>query len=101
MLFDRLTFGYRRGRTVLQNFTWEVEPGRTVLLGPNGAGKSTLLAIGADAERPWDGTVVIDGLAPGRWHPSRARYRRLVGWMPQHVRTVPGMTGREQVAYAG
>jgi ABC-type multidrug transport system, ATPase component len=101
MLFDRLTFGYRRGRAVLKDFTWEVPPGRTVLLGPNGAGKSTLLAIGADAEQPWSGTVLIDGLTPRRFHPARGRYRRLVGWMPQHIRVVPGMTGREQVAYAG
>jgi ABC-2 type transport system ATP-binding protein len=32
---------------------------------------------------------------------ERAAFRRAVGWMPQQVRPIAGLTCREQVAYAG
>jgi ABC-2 type transport system ATP-binding protein len=91
--YDSVTFSYgcRRG-PVLDAFDWTVPPGRTVLLGPNGAGKSTLLALGADALRPQRGVVsTADG----------AGLRRLVGWMPQSIQPISGLSCREQVAYAG
>jgi ABC-2 type transport system ATP-binding protein len=70
------------------------------LLGPNGAGKTTLLAIGADALSPMRGSVSLDGVDPSK-RGQRARYRAAVAWMPQHIRAVPGLTCREQVAYVG
>lgn len=101
LVFDRIAFRYKRSAPpVLDGLTWCVPPGRTVLLGPNGAGKSTLLALGANALRPWRGRVVIGELDPSRRR-DRGAYRRTVGWMPQHVRAVPGLRAREQVAYAG
>jgi ABC-2 type transport system ATP-binding protein len=91
--YDSVTFTYGRRRApVLDSFDWTVPSGRTVLLGPNGAGKSTLLAVGADALRPQRGTVsTVDG----------AGLRRLVGWMPQAIQPIGGLSCREQVAYAG
>ncbi|HEY8503352.1 MAG TPA: ATP-binding cassette domain-containing protein [Gemmataceae bacterium] len=99
--FEQVTFWYRRAAgPVLDRFSWQVPTGRTVLLGPNGAGKSTLLAVGADALRPARGRVRLESLDPRR-RADRAAYRRAVGWMPQQVRAVPGLTAQEQVAYAG
>jgi ABC-type multidrug transport system, ATPase component len=102
--FTQIHFRYRRSRRpIFDDFSWEVPAGRTVLLGPNGAGKSTLLALGADALRPHRGAVRLPSLAhtQNRRRGSRAAYRRAVGWMPQQIRPVPGLTIHEQVAYAG
>ncbi len=100
LAFDDVTFRYRRASPpVLDGFTWAVPSGRTVLLGPNGAGKTTLLALGADVLQPERGRISAGPLHPvGRT--ERASYRRAVGWMPQQIRAVPGLTAREQVAYA-
>ncbi len=98
--FEDVRFRYRRtGPHVFDGLSWCLPPGRTVLLGPNGAGKTTLLALGADALRPNSGRVRWGPLEAGDRH-ARAAYRRAVGWMPQHVRAVPGLTCQEQVAYA-
>jgi ABC-2 type transport system ATP-binding protein len=100
LAFDDITFRYRRtAPAVLERFCWAVPAGRTVLLGPNGAGKTTLLALGADALKPDRGTITAGSLrAVSR--SQRAEYRRTIGWMPQQIRSVPGLTVREQVAYA-
>lgn len=100
-IFDDIRFRYgRSGWSVLDGFYWELPRGRTVLLGPNGAGKTTLLSLGADALRPQAGTVRLGTLST-QVRAHRKPFRRAVGWMPQHVYPVPGLTCREQVAYAG
>ncbi len=97
--FDQVGFSYRRGRRpVISDFSWETGAGRTVLLGPNGAGKSTLLSMAAGVLRPDHGVVSYGG------HAVRSRRgvcRRDIGWMPQTARAMPGLSTREQVAYAG
>lgn len=90
----------RPGTRVFADFSWEMPAGRTVLLGPNGAGKSTLLALGATALAPDVGDVRM-GAWSGASRRDRSTFRRAVGWMPQQVRPIGGLTCREQVAYAG
>jgi ABC-type multidrug transport system ATPase subunit len=99
LTFDDVSFRYsRRSRWVLDGFSQTFEPGATVLLGRNGAGKSTLLGLAASLLLPSSGHVRAGDLSTDR---SLAAYRRAVGWMPQQVRAVPGLTVRENVAYAG
>ncbi|MFI9627419.1 ATP-binding cassette domain-containing protein [Streptomyces sp. NPDC052042] len=98
--FTACTYQYRRGVVVLDRLDLVFPPGRTVLLGPNGAGKSTLLALAASALAPESGSVSYGGLNPA-FRVQRKEYRRRVGWMPQEIDAMPGMTAREQVAYAG
>ncbi|MEV7427739.1 ATP-binding cassette domain-containing protein [Streptomyces sp. NPDC091212] len=98
--FTACTYQYRRGAAVLDRLDLTFPPGKTVLLGPNGAGKSTLLALAASALAPSSGTVSYGGLNPAS-RAQRKEYRRRVGWMPQEIEAMPGMTAREQVAYAG
>ncbi|WP_338484896.1 ATP-binding cassette domain-containing protein [Streptomyces sp. SCSIO 75703] len=98
--FATCTYRYRRGPVVLDRLSFGFPAGRTVLLGPNGAGKTTLLALAASVLKPRTGTVAFAGLDPAIRAQLRV-YRRRVGWMPQHITPVPGMTCREQVAYAG
>lgn len=98
--FEDVSFGYRSRKDVLRTFSWNVPSGRTVLLGPNGAGKTTLLSIGANALSPDNGRVRLGQLDPARRR-DRPSYRAAVGWMPQVNKPLPGLTCREQVAYAG
>jgi len=95
-----LTFGYRRGRLVLDGLELSVGAPATVLLGPNGAGKSTLLALAASHLTPARGRVSWHGRTPSGRR-QRAAYRAAVAWLPQQITPVPGLTVREQVAYAG
>lgn len=85
---------------VFDGFSWQAPAGCTVILGPNGAGKTTLLSLGATALWPTRGSVSLGDLDGTRRRDLRA-FRRAVGWMPQQVRAIPGLTSREQVAYAG
>ncbi|HEY4693484.1 MAG TPA: ATP-binding cassette domain-containing protein, partial [Bellilinea sp.] len=50
---ERLTFGYGRGTSVFQDFTWQAARGEAwAVLGPSGCGKSTLLNILAGLVQP-------------------------------------------------
>lgn len=98
--FEDVSFAYRARTDVLRSFSWNVPAGRTVLLGPNGAGKTTLLSLGSNALNPVSGRVCLGELDPARRR-DRAAYRAAVGWMPQVIKPLPGLTCREQVAYAG
>ncbi|MEU8936340.1 ATP-binding cassette domain-containing protein [Streptomyces sp. NPDC048409] len=94
---DSCTYSYRRWqRPILENFSYQVQPGMTILLGPNGAGKSTLLKLAASVTRPRSGSVTFDGM---RSHAKK--YRHAVAWMPQNITPMPSLTSREYVAYVG
>lgn len=57
-----ITFSYRRGANVLQDFTFQINQGGIYgLLGRNGAGKSTLLYLIAGLLTPKNGHVEFDG----------------------------------------
>jgi ABC-type multidrug transport system ATPase subunit len=99
-VFSACTFGYQRKSPVLTELDLKLPEGRTVLLGPNGAGKSTLLGLASSVLRPDNGQVLYGQLRSSRGK-DRAAYRARVGWMPQDIKPVPGLTVREQVAYVG
>jgi ABC-2 type transport system ATP-binding protein len=99
--FEEVTFRYeRRAAAVITGLTWDVPAGRTALLGPNGAGKTTLLRLGASSLGPASGRVSYGTLDPSLRR-QRGAFRRSVGWMPQEIRPLPGLSVREQVAYVG
>ncbi|MEV8515365.1 ATP-binding cassette domain-containing protein [Dactylosporangium sp. NPDC051484] len=100
VLLTNCSFSYGKEISVLRGLSVEFGQGATVLLGPNGAGKSTLLALVVGLLMPDAGTVVVNGMG-SHVRRERARYRRAVGWLPQQVAAVPGLTVRQQVAYAG
>jgi ABC-2 type transport system ATP-binding protein len=72
--------------------------GAVGLLGPKGAGKSSLIKAILGLLRPAAGRVVVLGHEVPR-HAVEARRR--VGYMPESAVAFPGMTGFENVAYAG
>jgi iron complex transport system ATP-binding protein len=79
---DRVTFGYRDKRHVLEDVAFAVERGSLVgILGPNGSGKTTLLKVLAGALVPSAGTVRFDNRLLRDW-PRRALARR-IAFVPQ------------------
>src|SRR5436309_2249068 len=60
--FDRVTFGYRPNRYVLEDFSLTIEPGETVaVVGSSGVGKSTIVNLLLRFYEPIAGGISIDG----------------------------------------
>lgn len=79
----------------LKDVTLSVSPGeRVALLGHNGAGKTTLFRIVLGFLRAENGTVDLDGHAPGS-----AAARAMVSYLPENVAFPKMLTGREIVSY--
>ncbi|MFC7789301.1 ATP-binding cassette domain-containing protein [Microbacterium sp. MAHUQ-60] len=68
------------------------------LVGPNGAGKTTTLSIIAGLLRPDAGTVHISGIDQ-RVNPLAAK--RVMGVLPDRLRTFDRLTGRQLLHYYG
>ncbi|SIR47427.1 ABC-2 type transport system ATP-binding protein [Microbacterium sp. RURRCA19A] len=68
------------------------------LVGPNGAGKTTTLSIIAGLLRSNGGTVEINGVDAKR-HPRAAK--KLIGVLPDRLRTFDRLTGRQLLSYYG
>jgi ATP-binding cassette subfamily B protein/subfamily B ATP-binding cassette protein MsbA len=61
--FDRVTFAYDGGETVLRDFTLRVPGGATVaLVGPSGAGKTTVTSLVARFYDPTAGAIRLNGV---------------------------------------
>src|SRR5205085_2391198 len=61
--FDDVTFEYRPGVPVVQNFSLAVPGGATVaLVGPSGAGKTTLTDLVARFYDPTLGSIALNGI---------------------------------------
>lgn len=59
---ENVSFGYRNGRSVLNEVNAEFESGKFyAITGNSGAGKSTLLALLAGLDRPKSGVIKVEG----------------------------------------
>lgn len=59
----------------LDQLELDLEPGRIVgLLGPNGAGKTTMIKMAAGLIQPSAGTVLVDGMEPGKETKAETAY---------------------------
>jgi ATP-binding cassette subfamily B multidrug efflux pump len=81
--FRDVSFAYPgTERPVLEEVSFDVEPGQTVaLVGPTGSGKSTLVALLARLYDPTSGEVLLDGVPLTAFDP--ADLRRRIGMVPQ------------------
>lgn len=60
--FDDVSFGYLPGKTIIHDFSANVEPGKTVaIVGPTGAGKTTLMKLLLRFYDVGQGVLRVDG----------------------------------------
>ncbi len=84
--FRDVTFGYRAGRPILREVTFDLRPGRiAAILGPNGAGKTTLLSLTLGWLAAWTGEIRLKG-TPLSALSARER-GRLMALVPQTEHT--------------
>ncbi len=96
--FDRVTFEYDAGKTVLHEVSFESQPGTvTALVGPSGSGKSTIISLIAAFHEPTAGTVRLDGV--DLCTVQLRAYRTQLGVVLQDTFLFDG-TIRENVAFA-
>ncbi|WMM25617.1 ABC transporter ATP-binding protein [Tissierella sp. MB52-C2] len=61
--FKNVSFSYKNGETVLQDFNLKVNPGETIaLVGETGSGKSTIVNLFCRFYEPTSGEILIDGI---------------------------------------
>ena len=60
--FENVTFSYEKGKTVLENVSFDVKPGENIaLVGPTGAGKSTIVSLLSRFYDLDSGKITVDG----------------------------------------
>lgn len=91
-----LVFDYP-GHRALDDVSFRIEPKSiTALVGPNGAGKSTLLRCCAALDRPFAGTVELDGY--DIYERPRLAHRRM-GFLPDFYGLYDELTVRQCLTY--
>ncbi len=97
--FENVSFAYHRGgRLVLDNISFEMQPGTVVaVVGHSGAGKSTLADLIPRFYDPTSGRVLIDGIDIRTV--QIASLRKQIGIVPQETLLFGG-TIRDNIAYA-
>ena len=86
------------GTVLVSGVSLAVRPGELVgLLGPSGAGKSTLFDALCGRRPARSGAVYLNGT---RLYEDYARYRHIVGHVPQDDAVHPDLTVREALAFA-
>ncbi|MGP1256870.1 MAG: ABC transporter ATP-binding protein [Kiloniellales bacterium] len=84
IIFDRVRFGYKQGKTVIDDLSLAIEPGEKVgLVGLSGAGKSTLVNLLLRLYDVEGGVVRIDGQDVR--HVTQESLRAQIGVITQDV----------------
>ena len=95
---ERLGKTYGDGTAALTDVSFTLQTGMCGLLGPNGAGKTTLLSILALTLEPSHGFCRYGGLSPPP--AQRPALRRQIGFLPQELRPVAGLSGFDYLRLA-
>ena len=95
---DALTYRFRNGPLVFENFSWQVGRGEAwAVIGPSGCGKTTLLYLLAGLYQPVEGMVRIDGESIERPRPRSGLVLQdhgLLPWATVRENACLGMTIR-------
>ena len=83
IVFENVSFGYKRGINVLSGFSLEVpDSGRVCLFGKSGCGKSTVLRLAMGLAKPGSGRITgTEGIAVS----AVFQEDRLIPWKRQQV----------------
>ncbi len=91
-------FAYRQAQWVLKGVSIDVpSEGFLTILGPSGSGKTTLLKILAGMLQPQSGNVELLGTPLINGTANHPDFRQRVGYIPQQLGLVRGMTTLENV----
>ena len=87
-------------KLALNDISLEVEPGEFIFIsGPSGAGKSTLLKVLYQAEKVYEGQILINGMNLSRISSGKLPYlRRSFGMVFQDFKLIPNRTVFENIA---
>ncbi len=84
IVFDHVSFEYRRGEPVLRDLSFRVDPGQKIaIVGPTGSGKSTIIKL---LNRFYDvtaGRILVEGIDVREW--DLKELRRAIGLVQQDV----------------
>jgi ATP-binding cassette, subfamily B, multidrug efflux pump len=95
--FSDVVFGYKKGQTVINNFTAKVSPGqRIAIVGPTGAGKTTMVNLLMRFYDVNSGSITIDGVDIRDM--KRSDLRKMFGMVLQDTWLFHG-TIRDNIAY--
>jgi ATP-binding cassette subfamily B protein len=84
IVFDHVTFEYRRGEPILRDLSFSVEPGQKIaIVGPTGSGKTTIIKLLNRAYDVIGGRILVDGIDVREWDLSALR--REIGYVQQDV----------------
>jgi ATP-binding cassette, subfamily B, multidrug efflux pump len=89
IVFDDVSFSYRRNEPVLQGLSFAIEPGQKIaIVGATGSGKSTIIKL---LNRSYDvqgGRILVDGVDVREW--DLRELRRAIGLVQQDVQIFSG-----------
>jgi ATP-binding cassette subfamily B protein len=95
--FDHVKFGYYPDKTIIKDFTADVQPGqRIAIVGPTGAGKTTIVNLLMRFYDVDQGAITVDGVDIRDMR--RADARRLFGMVLQDTWLFSGSL-KENIAY--
>lgn len=95
--FDRVSFGYNPDRTIIYDFSAQIEPGQKVaIVGPTGAGKTTIVNLLMRFYELNKGSISVDGTALSDI--TRENVHSLFGMVLQDTWLFEG-TVRENLTY--
>lgn len=81
IVFDRVQFGYRQDRRVLEDISFSAEPSTvTALIGQSGVGKSSVIRLLAGLEPVTGGDIYVSGVSLGRLDVRDIRHQIAVVW---------------------
>jgi len=84
IVFDRVSFEYRKGEPVLRDLSFRVDAGQKIaIVGPTGSGKTTIIKLLNRFYDVTSGRILVDGVDVREW--DLADLRRAIGLVQQDV----------------
>jgi len=84
LAFQRVSFSYEKGKTVLRDISWSAREGEIIgIIGPSGSGKTSIADLLLRLFKPTEGKITADGVPIDSI--SLDEWRSRIGYVPQDV----------------